>query len=362
VANFGPFHDSGTGSLTSFSLSNGKIEHSELSPTPPHGAEEVLAGPSELRGQDRMSYKIGWLCALHSELAASIAMLDEQYERLPQLPAADTNSYTLGRIGPHNIVIAPLPSGETGSNSAAHVASNMLWSFRQLRFGFIVGIGGGIPNPKYDIRLGDIVVGKPYEREGGVYQYDLGRRETDKFVKIGSLNAPPTVLRTTLTTVRAEHTISGTTKLLEYISPASNPKVPSKFAIPEEEDILFKSDNPHVEDRETCDLCDKTEIVERKTRSFNGPFIHYGTIGSGNQVIKDPDTRDRLWNENGVVCVEMEAAGVMNIFPCLVIRGISDYSDSHKNLHWRNYASTTAAAYCKEFLRFLPTTAVETIF
>jgi nucleoside phosphorylase len=31
------------------------------------------------------------------------------------------------------------------------------------------------------------------------------------------------------------------------------------------------------------------------------------------------------------VCIEMEAAGLMDWFPCLVIRGIYDYADLYKN-------------------------------
>jgi nucleoside phosphorylase len=79
--------------------------------------------------------------------------------------------------------------------------------------------------------------------------------------------------------------------------------------------------------------------------------IHYGTIASGNQVIKDGISRDRLSAElGGVLCFEMEAAGLMNDFPCLVIRGICDYADSHKNKAWQPYAAATAAAYAKELL------------
>ena len=61
--------------------------------------------------------------------------------------------------------------------------------------------------------------------------------------------------------------------------------------------------------------------------------------------------RDELAREKGILCFEMEAAGLMNNFPCLVIRGISDYSDTHKNDDWQGYAAMTAAAYAKDVLR-----------
>jgi nucleoside phosphorylase len=54
----------------------------------------------------------------------------------------------------------------------------------------------------------------------------------------------------------------------------------------------------------------------------------------------------------------MEAAGLMNSFPCLVIRGICDYADSHKNSQWQAYAARTAAAYAKGLLSVIPAAEV----
>jgi nucleoside phosphorylase len=84
--------------------------------------------------------------------------------------------------------------------------------------------------------------------------------------------------------------------------------------------------------------------VEQNQRGSQEIVLHYGTIASGNQVIKDGLTRDRLSSElGGVLCFEMEAAGLMNSFPCLAIRGICDYADSHKNKRWQPYAAAAAA-------------------
>lgn len=58
------------------------------------------------------------------------------------------------------------------------------------------------------------------------------------------------------------------------------------------------------------------------------------------------------------MCFEMEAAGLMNNFPCLVIRGICDYADSHKNKKWQIYAAATAAACAKEILSVIPASEV----
>lgn len=70
--------------------------------------------------------------------------------------------------------------------------------------------------------------------------------------------------------------------------------------------------------------------------------------------MKDSETRDCLARELGIICFEMEAAGLMNQLPTLVIRGICDYSDSHKQKAWQGYAALTAAAYAKLLLTAIP--------
>jgi nucleoside phosphorylase len=54
-------------------------------------------------------------------------------------------------------------------------------------------------------------------------------------------------------------------------------------------------------------------------------------IASGNQVIKNATTQDGIAQELDILCFEMEAAGLMDQLPCLVIQGVCDYYDSHKN-------------------------------
>jgi nucleoside phosphorylase len=106
------------------------------------------------------------------------------------------------------------------------------------------------------------------------------------------------------------------------------------------------------EDDKCCSKCDSSQEVRRRSRDSTNPQIHYGTIASGNTLIKDAATRDLIIKatREDCICFEMEAAGLMNSFPCLVIRGICDYADSHKNDRWQRYAAATAAAYAKEFL------------
>src|SRR5437667_4391297 len=95
------------------------------------------------------NYTVGWVCALRDELAAAQAMLDKEHQNLPQ-DKRDTNTYTLGQIGQHNVVLACLGMGTTGANAAATAAANLLRSFPKVRFGLMVGIGGGAPSEPSD--------------------------------------------------------------------------------------------------------------------------------------------------------------------------------------------------------------------
>jgi hypothetical protein len=71
-------------------------------------------------------------------------------------------------------------------------------------------------------------------------------------------------------------------------------------------------------------------------------------------VMRDGVARDEIAQPLSALCFEMEAAGMMDNLQCLPIRGICDYSDSHKNKEWQNYAAATAAAYARELLEGLP--------
>lgn len=120
-----------------------------------------------------------------------------------------------------------------------------------------------------------------------------------------------------------------------------------------EKDRLFASDNIHLEQsgrRGSCESCVSRGEVKRPARLSTHPKIHYGLIASGNKVVRDAEMRNHLANQYNVLCFGMEAAGVMLALPCLVIRGICDYADSHKNKVWQEYAAGAAAAYAKLLL------------
>jgi nucleoside phosphorylase len=239
------------------------------------------------------------------------------------------------------------------------VARDMLHSFPNVRIGLMVGIGGGAPSRKHDIRLGDIVVSAPRDGKGGVFQYDFGKTVQDQsFQPTGFLNQPPMVLRTAVSGLKAQYESDGH-RLEDVISSIleKKPRLRKKYKRPEQNtDKLYQAGviYPPDDDSGYAAVCgdDPSNLILRpeRTEDEDNPAIHYGLIASANQLIKDALVRDELAAEKDVLCFEMEAAGLMNHFPCLVIRGICDYSDSHKNKEWQGYAAMAAAAYTKDLL------------
>jgi nucleoside phosphorylase len=100
-------------------------------------------------------YTVGWLCALPVELAAAQEILDEEHGDLERdLADNDENLYALGSTSGHNVAIVCLPAGQSGNNPAAAVATQMRATFKAIRFGLMVGIGGGVPGAKQTSGLG----------------------------------------------------------------------------------------------------------------------------------------------------------------------------------------------------------------
>ncbi|KAI1192144.1 hypothetical protein F5B17DRAFT_437029 [Nemania serpens] len=290
-----------------------------------------------MAGRTHNDYHVGWVCALPKEQTAAIAMLDQRHASQPQKPN-DHNTYTLGSIGKHNIVVDCLPKGKIGVVSATTVATQMINTFPSIKFGLMVGIGGGI---SLKVRLGDIVVGTPIGAYPGVVHTNWGGSKIPTYMnemvsKYPSLQ--PNYLRSeSLEDIRfkAKH---------EHRNDNGGHE---KLEENEDED-----EQEEEEGEESCRYCDKTQVVKRKPRDHM--LVHYGLIASGNSVIKNAMFRDKLRKDLGedVLCVEMEAAGLMDNFPCIVIRGICDYADSHKNKVWQEHAAGLAAAYAKELLGY----------
>jgi hypothetical protein len=202
------------------------------------------------------------VCALLVELAAAREMLDEEHEALGY-DANDNNIYTLGRVSDHNVVIACLLAGKTSTNSAAAVAVEMNLVFLSIRFGLMVGIGGGVPSVEADIRLGDVVVSSLHNRHGGVVQYNLGKATPSGFEQKGFSNSPPRILLNVVSNIQANQWV-GKSRLLEYLSKLTDlPAFARESAGP---DVLFTAEYDH-EGRATCERCSKEKVINQQSRS-----------------------------------------------------------------------------------------------
>ncbi|KFG87018.1 putative G-protein beta WD-40 repeat containing protein [Metarhizium anisopliae] len=299
----------------------GKLMHNSSKRTRADGETGLEGIDTDARDRRRLDrYMVGWICAMGTEYVAAQELPDEEHDAPDFVSPNDANHYTCGRLGKHDVVIAVPPDGEYGTSSAAQVATNMQQSFPNIRIVVMVGTGGGAPSSKHDIRLGDIVVSAPHAGGGGVFQYDFDETTRDlAFRRVRFLNQLP----------KPE-------AAAEYSRPAPDT------------DRLFEK----VTDG--AGGCSSTlpNVVPRRerTKDEDNPAIHYGLIASANHLIKDAMIRDGLTADKDVLCFKTEAAGLMDRFPCVVIRGICDYSDSHANKEWQGYAAMVAAAYAKDLL------------
>ncbi|KAF5229507.1 hypothetical protein FANTH_14183 [Fusarium anthophilum] len=244
-------------------------------------------------------------------MAAALAMMDEIHGQLSSR-FNDHNAYTLGSIENHNIVIACLPEGQYGTINAAS----------------------------------DIVMGT------GIMQYDLGKiLSGGEIPRTATPKSPEQSLCTAVTNLRASHEIyASRVPAILWERMQRN----AEYHRPSAPDHLFQASYEHDPSMANCQTCDQSQLEQREARRSCEPKIHYGAIASSNQVMKDAVTRDRLAHELDIICFEMEAAGLMDVLPCLPIRDICDYSDSHKAKDWQKYAAAVAAAYAREFLEALP--------
>ncbi|KAE8338716.1 nucleoside phosphorylase domain-containing protein [Aspergillus arachidicola] len=220
----------------------------------------------------------------------------------------------------------------------------MLHSFPNVRIGLMVGIGGGAPSADHDIRLGDIVVSAPSNTHGGVFQYDYGKTiQGQRFFPTGYLDQPPALLRAAVNGLQARYEIEGHHSVDDIDQVLErNPRLRRKYGRPDPaSDRLYQSHIVHrLNNKSDCTITcgdDPSTLLLRNPRTEDE---------------RQPD--GSLWasrfRKSDVLCFEMEAAGLMNHFPCLVIRGICDHSDSHKNKAWQGYAAMAAAAYTKDLL------------
>ncbi|KAL2785821.1 hypothetical protein BJX66DRAFT_329025 [Aspergillus keveii] len=304
-------------------------------------------------------FEIAIICALPLEANAVLSLFDHLWDTdspFTDREAADPNSYSMGTMEGRNVVIAHQPV--MGKATAASVASFCAASFKNVKLALLVGVCGAIPlrKNKTEILLGDIIISK------AVMQYDFGRQFSDKFRrKIDvehSLGRPNARIASLLAKLETQvHRQRLQEKITQHLSTIGHLDCyPGK-----QEDKLFppgyRHKHQHFASCETCancsnptdstcdaalestcdDLgCDIAQLVQRtRQNQKHSPSVHIGIIASGDSVIKSGVHRDAISREAG----------------CVIIKGVCDYADSHKNKLWQDYAAATAAACAKAFVR-----------
>lgn len=216
-------------------------------PRPGTGPDGLGLGPRD--------YTVGWVCALHSELAASKAMLDVIHDSswlAASVTDRDINTYVLGKIGAHNVVMACLPTDAYGTTNAANVAIHMLRTFPALSTRLMVGIGGGVPlqtQGSHDVRLGDVVVSTK------VWQYDLGKTvQRGVFQRTGVVWKPPVEIMTAVQVLKARHEVE-TNRIFEIVTAMveKHPNMARYLRPGHLQDQVFRSDYDHEPGRPDCE-------------------------------------------------------------------------------------------------------------
>ncbi|RKK92683.1 hypothetical protein BFJ71_g10071 [Fusarium oxysporum] len=310
------------------------------------------------RPVSRADFPLAIICALSLEVDAIEALFDEYWDcHIYSKAPGDPNSYSTGRIGHHNVVLAYMP--EAGKANGAAVATNCRVSFPHVKLAIVVGICGVIPftpgprDAHHEIILGDVIVSQ------SVVQYDLGRqypgsveyKDTNEEA-LGRPNVEIRSLLSKLNGLRARRAFESDmgcflSLLQEDLELAAQYPEPGT-------DRLYEATYQHVDKDMPCDKCGcngKLVPRERLEKGALEPRVHFGRIASGDTVMKSGEDRDHIARKLGVIAFEMESAGVWDSLPCLVVKGACDYADSHKAKATQNYAAATAAACTKAILR-----------
>ncbi|KAK1255027.1 hypothetical protein MKX08_009022 [Trichoderma sp. CBMAI-0020] len=294
---------------------------------------------SSHRGLPYDNYKIAIICDSQLALAAIRALFDEIHLDIERHPGGN-NRYALGRLGAH-YALATCPRL---GNYDYKLASDIEKSFPNVKSYFAVGVGGGIPSERHDIRLGDVVVST------GIIRFDVERVMQQKggaeFIQHAA-----TPLLAAMSSVQSDESLLYNV-LKGHIENIVSSE-PGYQSPGEDRDMIFPAASKHKRRQATCEDCEGPH-VQRRPR-LPGPHIHHGFIGSVNRTVDDAVSRDYLGTKMDVLSFEGHGVGgLMTARTCLMIQGICDYADSHSNDEWHKYAAATAAAFTKVFLLLKP--------
>ncbi|CAH0028934.1 unnamed protein product [Clonostachys rhizophaga] len=334
---------------------------------------------SRPRPANRGEFRITIICALPQEADTIILLFDQKWgkEESYSHTEGDQNHYTTSRIGQHDIILAYLPG--MGTQNAAAAAASMKTSFYGLKMALLVGICGAVPRiGDNDVMLGDVII------SNCIVQYDYGKQYPGHFETRPTLAGPDRDLLGLISALDTDHVrlwlkkkARSHLKVLQHEAASSESETGRRrrasYLYPGlRRDRLFQADYVHKHDRNchkcrkgfcekaskaSCSAlrCDKSKLISRKVYGIDGQNyqseIFIGRVGSANTVMKSGKDRDRIAAAHDLIAFEMEGAGILDQVPCIVIKGVCDYADSHKNKTWQDFAAATAASVMKAVLQ-----------
>ena len=326
---------------------------------------------------DGRAIEIAIVCALPKEAKAVLAVFDRLPKETtkPEPAAGDENGYSFCLFEGYPVVVAHMPPAVKGpSTVAARVAVNLKKSFPQIKLALVVGICGGVPDFPSEsgpLHLGDVVI------SDSITPYDHGKRYAGSFERKPALKSTDMKFASFLSQLDGDDELRAglEQRIVSLLSDCRGRGREVRYP-GVENDHLFQPKYVHKHRNIACITCnaaadsscesarhmacaklgcEQSGMVSRPATApsptgTRPPSIHIGTIGSGHSVMKSGIDRDQTAGDE-IIAFEMEGAGLLGEFPCvIVIKGVADYADSHKNNVWHNYASGTAACCARAFL------------
>lgn len=214
---------------------------------------------------------------------------------------------------------------------SAIAAMAMINTFPSITSLIMCGVAGGVPspeNPDDHVRLGDVVISD----KRGVIEYDQIKDNSGRLEYRASDPRP------------ASELLKGASLVRDSTYPWQNHIAPTdgngrKLRPADHLDVLYS------------DKSKKKEIdhPHQPNRHPSIPMVHYGNVGSANILLKNTKRREFLKTRFSLKAVEMEGSGLAKASWALsrgylIVRGICDYANEHKNGVWHRYAADVAAA------------------
>lgn len=326
----------------------------------------------------RDEFRIAIICAVGKEGDAVERLFDQKWTtRDLGRQLGDDNTYSLGRIGGVMVVVVWLP--KYGKSSASVATAQLYFSFTRIEHVLIVGICGGVPVPggRQELFLGDVVISTKLQL------YDQGKQNPDGYIPTRTAS-PRGAMGSFLNMLEGSGGSRRT--LYEYLNRylrhmlLRDEEYAAKVEYPgQDQDVLFSPTHIHKHyEPSQCSVCinyglkcENSKRLSCSELNCNVPqggvmryrhdrdisrsgldlSIHFGTVGSGDTVMKSAEHRDRIAQRDNVIAFEMEGSGAFEkIESVVVIKGVCDYADSHKNKRWQDYAAAVAAACTGAFL------------